>query len=314
MRNEFQMIINLTDQDQEHKKKLKQLDSKLCRYKDIYPYEYNVIKINNSHENVNASMMNIITEGSFIASQGPNDNTVDDFWQMCFQYNVGYILMLCKEFEDNKKKCSNYWDNNMVSTNFQNTGFQLTYQDNFIERKQIMIHNKITNESRLFHHLQFKHWPDHATPNIQNYVKLFTQMFQFVDEGRELKNKNINNNNINNNSNNNINNNINNNSNNNINSNNNNQIPNGPILIHCSAGIGRTGVFLTLYALCKEITNQLRSQDSDCIIFSVYNFVRKLKEMRMFSVENINQYNFIYKFLEEYLREVNTPQQPQMSS
>ena len=82
MRNEFQMIINITDQDQEHRKKLKQLDAKLCRYKDIYPYEYNIIKINNSHEHVNASMMNVITEGSFIASQGPNDNTVDDFWQM----------------------------------------------------------------------------------------------------------------------------------------------------------------------------------------------------------------------------------------
>ena len=304
MRNEFQVIINITDQDPEHKKKLKQLDAKLCRYKEIYPYEYNIIKINNSHENVNASMMNVITEGSFIASQGPNDNTVDDFWQMCFQYNVRYILMLCKEFEDNKKKCSNYWDKNMISQNFENIDFQILSQDNFIERKKITIFNKTTNETRLFHHLQFKQWPDHATPNIQNYVMLFREMFKFVDEGGELKNKN-NNNNSNNNSNN---------SKNNSNNNSNNNIPMGPILIHCSAGIGRTGVFLTLYALCKEINNQLKSQDSDCIIFSVYNFVRKLKEMRMFSVENINQYNFIYKFLEEYLREVNIPQQPQMSS
>ena len=284
MRNEFQMIINITDQDQEHRKKLKQLDAKLCRYKDIYPYEYNIIKINNSHEHVNASMMNVITEGSFIASQGPNDNTVDDFWQMCFQYNVKYILMLCKEFEDNKKKCSNYWDKNMVSENFQNVDFQTNPPDNFtnfIVRNKITICNKITNEARKFEHMQFKQWPDHSTPNIQNYVMLFSQMFRFIDEGRELKKNNI-------------------------------QI--GPILIHCSAGIGRTGVFITLYALCKEIDNQLKSQDSDCIIFSVFNFVRKLKEMRLFSVENINQYNFIYKFLEEYLREINFPPQPQMSS
>ena len=284
MRNEFQMIINITDQDQEHRKKLKQLDAKLCRYKDIYPYEYNIIKINNSHEHVNASMMNVITEGSFIASQGPNDNTVDDFWQMCFQYNVKYILMLCKEFEENKKKCSNYWDKNMVSENFQNVDFQTYPPDNyinFIVRNKITICNKITNEAREFEHMQFKQWPDHSTPNIQNYVMLFSQMFSFIDEGRELKKNNI-------------------------------QI--GPILIHCSAGIGRTGVFITLYALCKEIDNQLKSQDSDCIIFSVFNFVRKLKEMRLFSVENINQYNFIYKFLEEYLREINFPPQPQMSS
>ena len=41
------------------------------------------------------------------------------------------------------------------------------------------------------------------------------------------------------------------------------------------------------------------------IIFSVFNFVRKLKEMRLFSVENINQYYFIYIFLEEYLKEKN---------
>ena len=231
-RNEFQTIINYTDQDPEHKKKLNKLDDNLCRYKDIYPYLNNSIHLSqSSHQYINASWMHIFTEKDFIASQGPNDNTVDDFLDMCFENKICGILMLCNEFEDNKKKCSNYWD--------------------------------------LFPHLNFKKWPDHKTPDIENYVKLFEILFNFVDTCR---------------------------------TNNKNQ----PFLVHCSAGIGRTGVFLTLYGICNEIIRQINYDDGDdVLIFNVFNFVRKLKEMRMFSVENINQYNFIYKFLEEYLREKN---------
>ena len=125
--------------------------------------------------------------------------------------------------------------------------------------------------------MQFKEWPDHSTPNIHNYVLIFEKLFKFADDAREESNnkKKINN----------------------------------PILIHCSAGIGRTGVFLTLYAICNEIKKQINSENSVDLIFNVFNFVRKLKEMRMFSVENINQYNFIYKFLEQYLIERNVPPQ-----
>ena len=113
-RNEFQTIINYTDQDPEHKKKLNKLDDNLCRYKDIYPYLNNSIHLSqSSHQYINASWMHIFTEKDFIASQGPNDNTVDDFLDMCFENNICGILMLCNEFEDNKKKCSNYWDQNI---------------------------------------------------------------------------------------------------------------------------------------------------------------------------------------------------------
>ena len=64
-----------------------------------------------------------------------------------------------------------------------------------------------------------------------------------------------------------------------------------------------------LIDICNEIKKQINSENSVDLIFNVFNFVRKLKEMRMFSVENINQYNFIYKFLEQYLIERNVPPQ-----
>ena len=276
-RNEFQTIIDYTDRDQNHKAKLEKLDASICRYKDIYPYKHNVVTINNEHKMVNASWMNILNDKSFIASQAPNDNTLDDFWQMCFQYNVNHILMLCKEFEDNKKKCSNYWDVNVKFKNFVVNNCEKTREDNVIVAKKITVTKLEDKKQRTFEHLQFKEWPDHSTPNIHNYVMIFENLFKFVDDARENNKKN-------------------------------------PILVHCSAGIGRTGVFLTLYALCNEIQKQIRSDDgSDLIIFNVFNFVRKLKEMRMYSVENINQYNFIYKFLEQYLKEKNIPSQLQQN-
>ena len=49
----------------------------------------------------------------------------------------------------------------------------------------------------------------------------------------------------------------------------------------------------------------------DIITFNIFNLVRKLKEMRRFSVENINQYNFIYLFINELLIEKNVPSKNQ---
>ena len=283
-RQEFQRIIQYTDQDPKHKEQTEKLDGSLCRYKDIYPYKHNVVRINNEHKMVNASWMNIINEKSFIASQAPNDNTLNDFWQMCFDYNVTHILMLCKEIEENKKKCSNYWSANSKFRDFIVTNCEMMEQDNIIERKRITVTciKEKTKMPKTFEHMQFKEWPDHSTPNIHNYVMIFEKLFKFIDDARgESYNKKINN----------------------------------PIVIHCSAGIGRTGVFLTLYALCNEIKKQIHSEYSDdVLIFNIFNFVRKLKEMRMFSVENINQYNFIYKFLEQYLVEKNIKQEESLGN
>lgn len=77
-------------------------------------------------------------------------------------------------------------------------------------------------------------------------------------------------------------------------------------VVHCSAGIGRTGTFLCMYHLYHEIMSQIYQKNlNNEISFCIMNLVRKMKEMRMYSVENENQYEFLYIFADYLLKNYN---------
>jgi protein tyrosine phosphatase len=240
----------------------------LCRYKNVYPYKNNTISIETPSKEINASWVHIPTINRFIMCQAPLDDCIDDFWQMCFQYNINIIVMLCNEMEEGQIKSSTYWK--LQNPSSFEIIFKEIYQDEIITIKIIEIKKIKDNTIKEVYHLHFKKWPDHKAPDIQNVVHTFEKIFGLIDEQINKEKDHQKN----------------------------------PIVIHCSAGIGRSGVFLTLYLLYKEIMESI-NKNKELISFNIFNLVRKLKEMRMYSVENINQYNFIYYFIDELLKEKN---------
>lgn len=175
--------------------------------------------------------------------------------------------MLCNSIENGKNKCVEYWKAN---TNKHITNFNVQIEQE-TEYNSILTFRKITlslsasalvkKQSRSIVQIQFKGWNDHSIPNIKDTYDSFIEMFNVVNDHltNHYKLKE--------------------------------QL--SPIVVHCSAGVGRTGTFLSMYVLFYEIITNKE--------FSIWNLVRKLKEMRRCLVENNDQYQFIYQFVIEFM-------------
>ena len=203
-------------------------------------------------------------QGMFIATQGPLNNTIEDFWTMCDEYNIEAIVMLCKLKEDNNEKCANYWDTKYM-VNYEIKKLEEKPVDNgIILRKFQLININQKNITKFITQIHLNCWVDHTALNEEHIDKIIT-LIKFVDKYRNNK----------------------------------------PVVVHCSAGVGRTGTFISLYNIYHEIMQQIFYEKNEIIQISVFNLVRKLKEMRMYMVENENQYIFLYVFINYILANNN---------
>lgn len=254
---EFQILEKYIDEDNIHNQYLCKGSSKLDRYCNVKPYQYNHLIINNKNKYINASPINIYKEKYFIATQGPKNETIEDFWTMIDEYNCNVIVMLCNLKENGTEKCAKYWSESYTMNNYK-----IKAEKRFEQKRNLIRQFKLINISkkteRIIYHIQFIDWPDHDVPDCEEgkVFEIFLNMIENVDN---LKGD-------------------------------------GPVVVHCSAGVGRTGTFISMYYLYKEIKKQIDENKKE-IQFSIFNFVRKLKEMRILSVQTIFQYHFIHQFV-----------------
>lgn len=259
--NEFKLLYDLIDNDEMHYAQLEHKNN-FCRYQDIRTYKYNRVEINSPSRYINASWVHMPYTKYFIATQGPLKHTSEDFWEMCFTYDVNIIIMLCKLKENNIEKCYNYWDAYLQRYQLIKTSNEIKNEEGLIIRKFQLI-DKTSYKSKNIIQIHLQSWDDHTAP-IYNYEKII-KIINFIIENKK----------------------------------------NSPVVVHCSAGVGRTGTFISVFNLYYEIVQQIDKKNMPIIQFSVMNLVRKLKEMRMHLVENEDQYIFLYQFCILLLDHIN---------
>lgn len=188
------------------------------RYKDIIPFDHCrvVLPEDASDEDPGSDYINASyikdEQGNiaYIAAQGPLSHTVDDFWRMVWAEKSRVICMACNVIEANRYKCSKYWPDVGEEDTFGSFKIQ-TIEEKFLtsdfSRRVLSVTYK--SEKREIINYHFLTWPDHGVPETPETVMQYLQEVRREYLGLDLN-------------------------------------PRGkaPLIIHCSAGCGRTGTFL----------------------------------------------------------------------
>ncbi|KAK9760400.1 tyrosine protein phosphatase 1 [Basidiobolus ranarum] len=244
------------------------------RYSDIIPYDRNRIKLQEVRSNmtdyINASYVAVPnSDREYIATQGPKPNTIGDFWQMVWEQRSRVIVMLTKVEESGRIKCEPYWPTTtQACLNFPEFGLTIS----MLEEKYIADDNCIVRVLRLkrstpsqdgvqeltvtqYHTLD---WPDHGVQShpqsILDLIKLSNQEQKKYELDSQA-----------------------------------NGFKCGPVVVHCSAGCGRTGTFCTIDTALSLLPKL--EDDSIDIIFGI---VMKFREQRRIMVQTAKQYEFCY--------------------
>jgi len=184
---------------------------------------------------------------------------------MIDEYNCKIIVMICNLVEDGKEKCAYYYNEKLKMNKYKICIENIFEKESYIIRI-IKLKNLNNKIEKTVNQIQITNWPDNFIPNTQN-GEIFKVLLDIIFTTEIYKGD-------------------------------------GPIVSHCSAGIGRTGTFISIYYLYKEIKDQI-DKKKEFIQFSVFNLVRKLKEMRLAMVQNIIQYKFIIYFVYFILKNFN---------
>lgn len=281
-------LIKWITEDKDHKDKFVKVPKtiiKVNRDSNILPYQYNAVTTDgqpfrDESNYINASFISgpFLDEGDknmFIATQAPLPDTIYSFWSMIKTNQVPLIIMLTNLAEEGRTKSESYWPNELneekIVTNGENKiSVVLTELVNSPEEHKIRRRFVVDNSFQL-EQVQILNWPDHSAPT---QIEKFDSIQYLIDVIGYYIN-----------------------------------LPERlPILIHCSAGVGRTGTFIALFniirCLQKLIEFRIQGEVKETIVpfFNVFNVVRKLREQRYSMVSDKAQYKFIYSYILDWIK------------
>uniref|UniRef100_A0A8C7KM45 Receptor-type tyrosine-protein phosphatase F n=1 Tax=Oncorhynchus kisutch TaxID=8019 RepID=A0A8C7KM45_ONCKI len=191
----------------------------------------------------------------YLATQGPLAETTEDFWRMLWEHNSTIVVMLTKLREMGREKCHQYWPAER-SARYQY--FVVDPMAEYNMPQYILREFKVTDardgQSRTIRQFQFTDWPEQGVPKTgEGFIDFIGQVHKTKEQFGQ----------------------------------------DGPITVHCSAGVGRTGVFITL----SIVLERMRYEG----VVDLFQTVKTLRTQRPAMVQTEDQYQLCYRAALEYL-------------
>ncbi|XP_071262636.1 receptor-type tyrosine-protein phosphatase F-like isoform X4 [Salvelinus alpinus] len=192
---------------------------------------------------------------AYIATQGPLAETTEDFWRMLWEHNSTIVVMLTKLREMGREKCHQYWPAER-SARYQY--FVVDPMAEYNMPQYILREFKVTDardgQSRTIRQFQFTDWPEQGVPKTgEGFIDFIGQVHKTKEQFGQ----------------------------------------DGPISVHCSAGVGRTGVFITL----SIVLERMRYEG----VVDIFHTAKTLRTQRPAMVQTEDQYQLCYRAALEYL-------------
>ncbi|XP_006055433.2 tyrosine-protein phosphatase non-receptor type 13 isoform X4 [Bubalus bubalis] len=268
LKSVIRMLRGLLDQgipskELENLQELKPLDQCLIgqtkenrrknRYKNILPYDATRVPLGDEGGYINASFIKIPVgreEFVYIACQGPLPTTVGDFWQMIWEQNSTVIAMMTQEVEGEKIKCQRYWPNVLGKSTMVSNRLRLALV-RVQQLKGFVVRAMTLEDIQTGEVRHISHLNFTAWPDHDTPSQP-DDLLTFISYMRHVHRS-------------------------------------GPIITHCSAGIGRSGTLI-----CIDVVLGLISQDLE---FDISDLVRCMRLQRHGMVQTEDQYIFCYQVI-----------------
>ncbi|GFT48764.1 tyrosine-protein phosphatase non-receptor type 4 [Nephila pilipes] len=227
------------------------------RYKDVLPYDSSrvILKEGKNDNYINASFVHMPLPhprkaNEYIAAQGPLPQTCNDFWQLIWEQNCGIVVMVTPLKERNRVKCHQYWPD--------------LYQTSNYNEMEVTCFSETSSSTCITRDFLISHQKANEERHIiqLQYVNWpdhgvpvdSTDFLEFVQQLRDLR-----------------------------------RDVGGTVLVHCSAGVGRTGVLILM-------ETALAYMDADEPIYPL-ELLKIMRNQRVMMVQTVVQYKFICEAL-----------------
>lgn len=238
------------------------------RYVDIVPHVSTMVTLPKLGGDIGTTYVNAnyvqgysgttLNPKKFIAAMGPLPTTIHSFWRMVLLEKVQNIVMVTNLFEKGRKKCEKYFP--------VQQGQKMTIEDITIVNKTrvqmigfVYTHLDVTYQGNTtsIKHWWFNTWPDHDVPRDETGQVYTESLLNLVNAVKKSESD-----------------------------------PEAPVLVHCSAGVGRTGTFIAIHS--GQVELDMKNETDPLATIDV------LRTQRPAMVQHLSQFYFVHDALARY--------------